>query len=781
MASKELIGKLGLDTTAFDKSLSESLGKLKSFGSEMTKVGKKLSTAVTLPILAIGTASVMAASDAEETASKFNTIFRDISGDAERSFSILRNEYGLSSTAARQLLGDTGDLLTGFGFSQSAALELSEEVNKLAVDLASFTNFSGGAKGASAALTKALLGERESVKALGISILEEDVKKQMAINTAKGLVFETERQAKAQATLDIAISQSQNAIGDYARTSGSFANQLRLLQARTHDLMVEFGEILLPVVSKLLGAVQGVVSWFTQLDASTKKIIVIVSGLAAAIGPVLLGLGFLSSTILPAMVTGFAALFSPIGIIVASLTALAGIFAFVKINTDKASSSLSAFKKSQTELSQSTELNNLADRYDVLKSKVTLTKDEEIELEKIIQDISKAIPTAVGSFDDYGKALDINTGKVRTFTKAQIEANKILNADAIREQEKALKFDEERLRNLQDRLKQTDELGNVIKKVSQVSAGLGVSTKESFKPLTDGELSQLLKDLDQTQNKIEGRKSIIESLIGTPSEIEESTNNLNNLTTTVQGLGFSFKETFGNLASEMELANAISIHSPFKNLNEDLKELNPKLLTADQLMQGNTAAMNAMSEETLEFATAWQALSLKDQNALLNDMFSIINSATGAFQTLFSTMLNGGDILKAVGNMIKQLVAKMLAMAAAAAILSIITGGTSALAGGITSAFGGGGFGTIFKGLMGFDSFAEGGMVTGQTMAMVGDNPSGKEAIIPFEKMGSFINMATGGMGAKSVHVEVTGRVTGEDIILAGNNFTNSKTRRLGF
>jgi hypothetical protein len=694
MASKELIGKLGLDTTAFDKSLSESLGKLKSFGSEMTNVGKKLSTAVTLPILAIGTASVMAASDAEETASKFNTIFRDISGDAERSFGVLRNEYGLSSTAARQLLGDTGDLLTGFGFSQSAALELSEEVNKLAVDLASFTNFSGGAKGASAALTKALLGERESVKALGISILEEDVKKQMAINTAKGLVFETERQAKAQATLDIAISQSQNAIGDYARTSDSFANQLRLLQARTHDLMVEFGEILLPVVSKLLGAVQGVVSWFTQLDGRTKKIIVIVSGLAAAIGPVLVGLGFLASTIIPAMVAGFAALFSPVTLVIAAVAALAAAALYV------------------------------ADNWDVLKERISnfgvIFKNAIIDLVQFL----------------------LKNNPIQLLIKPYEYLLGLLGI----------------------------EVPNPFEMISDSLDQFRGEVKENTKQF--GSFGQAVKNAFTTAKKdIEGVDKAEKKLIKTTE----------NLTTTVQGLGFSFKETFGNLASEMELANAISIQSPFKNLNEDLKELNPKLLTADQLMQGNTAAINAMSEETLEFATAWQALSLKDQNALLNDMFSIINSATGAFQTLFSTMLNGGNVLQAVGNMIKQLVAKMLAMAAVAGILALLSGGSSAFAGGIKSAFGGGGFGTIFKGLLGFESFAEGGMVTGQTMAMVGDNPSGKEAIIPFEKMGSFINMATGGMGAKSVHVEVTGRVTGEDIILAGNNFTNSKTRRLGF
>jgi hypothetical protein len=328
----------------------------------------------------------------------------------------------------------------------------------------------------------------------------------------------------------------------------------------------------------------------------------------------------------------------------------------------------------------------------------------------------------------------------------------------------------------------------LIKPYEYLLGLLGIEVPNPFEMISDsldqfrGEVKENTKQFGSfgqaVKNAFTSAKKDIEQVDKAEENLIKTTGTL---TKTVQGLGFSFKETFGNLASEMELANAISIHSPFKNLNEDLKELNPKLLTADQLMEGNTAAMNAMSEETLEFATAWQALSLKDQNALLNDMFSIINSATGAFQTLFSTMLNGGNVLQAVGNMIKQLVAKMLAMAAVAGILALLSGGSSAFAGGIKSAFGGGGFGTIFKGLLGFESFAEGGMVTGQTMAMVGDNPSGKEAIIPFEKMGSFINMATGGMGAKSVHVEVTGRVTGEDIILAGNNFTNSKTRRLGF
>ena len=320
------MAKLEIEISAVTNGLTNALknaeGRLKSFGENATKIGSVLSLAITAPILAIGAAAIRSASDTEESFSKFNTVFRDVAKSAESSFQTLRNEYGLSSLAAKTLLGDTGDLLTGFGFTQQSALELATEVNKLAVDLASFTNFSGGAEGASQALTKALLGERESVKALGISILEEDVKKQVAINTAKGLTFETERQAKAYATLDLAIAQSGNAIGDYSRTSYGFANQTRLLQSRLSDLGSEFGEVLLPLATKVIGVINKLINGFTGLDESTRTTIVVIAGIAAAIGPLSLAIGGLISA-LPLLIAGFTALTGPIGLIGIAIVGLA--------------------------------------------------------------------------------------------------------------------------------------------------------------------------------------------------------------------------------------------------------------------------------------------------------------------------------------------------------------------------------------------------------------------------------------------------------------------------
>jgi hypothetical protein len=282
------------DSTGLSNSLKSATDKMQAFGSRMTEIGSTLSTRLTLPIVGFGALAVKSASDAEETFSKFATVFRDVESESTKAFETLRNEYGLSSKASKQLLSDTGDLLTGFGFSQQSALELSTEVNKLAVDLASFTNFSGGAEGASQALTKALLGERESIKSLGIAIMEEDVQKRVAINTTKGLTFESERQAKAFATLQIAQEQSKNAIGDYARTQDSFANQFKLLQARLGDLAVEFGQVMLPALNDFVGMITRVTDKISGMDENTKRLTVGIAILVAGIGPLLVLVGGLT-------------------------------------------------------------------------------------------------------------------------------------------------------------------------------------------------------------------------------------------------------------------------------------------------------------------------------------------------------------------------------------------------------------------------------------------------------------------------------------------------------
>lgn len=197
--------------------------------------------------------SVNLYSDLQETTSKFDVVFGSVANKAKAAAGELKNLYGQSESSAKQMMGDTGDLLTGFGFDPKQALELSTRVAKLGVDLASFSNYSGGAKGASYALTKAMVGETEMAKMLGIVIKTDSEEYKKLIKTlikTKGL---TETQAKAYAALEIATKQSTNAIGDYARTQDEIANQQRLSAIRWKEIKEAAGEF----VSELFNVKQG--------------------------------------------------------------------------------------------------------------------------------------------------------------------------------------------------------------------------------------------------------------------------------------------------------------------------------------------------------------------------------------------------------------------------------------------------------------------------------------------------------------------------------------------
>lgn len=330
--------------------LRRASASITSFGRSVEATGRGLSSFIGTAAVGGFFAKIISdASEAEETVNKFNVVFAqsaDAAGAAARN---LADNFGLSTQAAQGLLGDTGDLLTGFGFASDAALELSNGVQELAVDLASFTNFSGGAEGASAALTKALLGERESVKALGISIQEADVQAKVLELTQQGLTFETERQAKAYATLQIAIGQSQNAIGDFARSQSSFANQSRILQAQLSNLSVSLGNLLLPAATRLTTALVAVVDTLNNLNPAFQGIALGAAAFVGFIGPALVILGKLIQVLGVAtqalvafsarllslariigvqFVRALALVLSPIGLIVTGLTALAAAVVF---------------------------------------------------------------------------------------------------------------------------------------------------------------------------------------------------------------------------------------------------------------------------------------------------------------------------------------------------------------------------------------------------------------------------------------------------------------------
>lgn len=89
---------------------------------------------------------------------------------------------------------------------------------------------------------------------------------------------------------------------------------------------IELGAVMLPIVTSVLSAVADLASWFGELSKPMKTVVVVVGGMAAAIGPLLIGLGnFL--TVLPALKLAMISLnttmaANPIGAIALAITAV---------------------------------------------------------------------------------------------------------------------------------------------------------------------------------------------------------------------------------------------------------------------------------------------------------------------------------------------------------------------------------------------------------------------------------------------------------------------------
>ena len=183
----ELVWQIKGDTKGIDKSLKSTETKLGKFAKAVK--GAFITGAVVLfgkAVFDIGKRLIGVASDAEETRNKFNVVFADVADAARQSAEEISDGYGLSQTAAEKYLSGVGDIVTGLGATAEEALDTADAITRLAVDIDSFANLSGGAEQAVQALTSLFTGEREAAKALGIVINDTNLK---AYAESVGLVF----------------------------------------------------------------------------------------------------------------------------------------------------------------------------------------------------------------------------------------------------------------------------------------------------------------------------------------------------------------------------------------------------------------------------------------------------------------------------------------------------------------------------------------------------------------------------------------------------------------
>ena len=140
--------------------------------------------------------------------------------------------------------------------------------------------------------------------------------------------------------------------GMAATMQDNLAGQLTILKSQLEELAISFGEMLMPVIRSVVSAIQSFVDWLNGMDEGTRKVVVTIALLAAALGPVLIVIGKVISavgtimTIVPKVagvintVKGaFAALnttmlANPITFIIAAIAALVAAFIYLWNNCE---------------------------------------------------------------------------------------------------------------------------------------------------------------------------------------------------------------------------------------------------------------------------------------------------------------------------------------------------------------------------------------------------------------------------------------------------------------
>ena len=336
---KKLLVALGLDKSDYDKGLDDaktkasasatdigaSLGKI---GDKISGTGEKLTAGITLPVVAGFGVAINSASDLNETFTKTEAVFGDASstimdyaknaesiGQSQQSALNAASTFGIFGKAAGLAGGD----LSGF----------ATELTTLSSDFASFYNTSP--EEAITAIGAALRGESEPIRKYGV-LLDEMTLKNAALKL--GLIdSESEAltpQMKTMAAYSAIMEQSAIAQGDFGRTSDGLANSGRIASAQMGNFSAQIGTYLLPFALQLVQIGSKLLTWLTDMDPTTQKVILAVLALAAGIGPVLMFVGHLITaigTIIPIMGPVVAFLTGPVGLAIAGVGAAIALLA----------------------------------------------------------------------------------------------------------------------------------------------------------------------------------------------------------------------------------------------------------------------------------------------------------------------------------------------------------------------------------------------------------------------------------------------------------------------
>ena len=267
-SARKSLQSLNKNTVSISNTMSKSFG---SMVNSLKKVGAAIGSIVAAgQLVQFGKQAIDAASDLQEVQNVVDTVFGSMSGTINSWAKGAMDAFGLSETSAKQFTSTMGAMLKSSGITGNALQTMSINMAALSADMASFYNLS--ADTAFEKIRAGISGETEPLKQLGINMSVANLE---AYALANGITKSYDAMTQAEQTIlryNYLLSVTGDAQHDFERTSGSWANQTRVLAENFNRLKTIIGEGLIaaltPLVQLLNTLIQRVIDFANAIKAA---------------------------------------------------------------------------------------------------------------------------------------------------------------------------------------------------------------------------------------------------------------------------------------------------------------------------------------------------------------------------------------------------------------------------------------------------------------------------------------------------------------------------------
>lgn len=271
---RDEIEKVKKQTSSATSHVERQTAKIRN---SFSKVGKTVASVLSVvAVTAFAKSCIDLGSDLQEVQNVVDVTFGSLNRKVDAFAKNSIKQFGLSELAAKKYMGTYGAMAKSFGIAEEAGYQMSASITGLTGDVASFYNMTTDE--AYTKLKSIFTGETESLKELGV-VMTQTALDQYALNNGFGkTTAKMTEQEKVMLRYRFVMSSLSDASGDFARTSGSWANQVRILKLQFESLKATIGQGLINAFTPIIQIINTILAKMQTLAAYFKAFSVALFG-----------------------------------------------------------------------------------------------------------------------------------------------------------------------------------------------------------------------------------------------------------------------------------------------------------------------------------------------------------------------------------------------------------------------------------------------------------------------------------------------------------------------